>query len=158
MAYRQEDRNFDKGYGVILSGAKKQVYKKDAEIDLVEHILASDCVRLKEQYQEYCLDNEYSEESEIAKREFVEDFIDEDTFCGEGLGGMLAVFLNETECNGEQFFYYRDCCMYLSACVPVNEKSRDALPTQEDVKKFFEKHLNPLLVQPLPCGWVFVDD
>lgn len=156
--YRQEDRNFDKGYGVILAGGKKKVFKENAERELIERILISDCDRLKEQYLEYCQDFEYSPESEIAKREFVEDFRDEDTFCGDGLGGMLAVFLNETECNGEQFFYYRDCCLYLSACVPVNEKSRDALPTQEDVRKIFERYLNPLLIQPLPCGWVFVDD
>ena len=158
MAFRQEDRNFDKGYGVILAGSKKQLFKENAKNELVEHILSSGCDRLTEQYQEYCRDNEYSEESEIAKREFVEDFDDEDTFCGNGIGGLLAVFLNETECKGEQFFCYRDCCLYLSACVPIDKESRDALPTQEDVKKFFGKHLNPLLVQPLPCGWVFVDD
>lgn len=155
MSFHQQENTSDKGYGVILAGMKNKIWKPIAAVELMDTILISNCASLKEQYEEYCKDNEYSPEGEVGKREFVEDFEAEDGINDGGIGGLLAEFFNETACGGKQFFYYMDRCLYVTACVPVDKESREHIPTQEDIHRLFGRYLNPLLVEPLEINWVY---
>ena len=155
MGMRQHECTTDKGYGVVLAGLQSKIWKPNAAVTLVDSILTSGCDSLKAEFEEYCADNEYSPEDEVGKREFVEDYEVEDGIYDGGIGGLMAVFLNEEACKGHQFFCFMDSCLYVTACVPVDSESRVLIPTQENISRLFGRYLNPLLVEPLEINWVY---
>lgn len=135
----------DKGFGIVTSNLH---WKPDSNQLLISMIREKDPELYKE-YEEFMEDSrgEFDFE-EDATADFLENW-EEDNGMFSGYLGLLAFLINQEEYDGDDRFYYRDCCLYVSAMVPVNDDDRKTIPTQQEINKHLAAYLNPLLKEPV---------
>lgn len=143
---------FDKGYGVVLSQCK---FREDAPVILMQRFgLEND--EILEQFHDFCGNYGHNMDDPDAMREFVGIY--EDDFVGCDLGGLLARVINDAEFGGAEYFITRDCCLYVSAAVPVDDEDRKAMPTQKEIQSYLAAYMAPLLKEPAVIDWVEVEE
>lgn len=135
------------GYGVNLS---QEIFKEDAAVLLLDRAFDMGNDELYHKHTVFCDNYGYSFESLPGKGEFVQTF--EDDYTGCGLGGLLARVINDAAFEGEDYFLYKDGCLYIKAEIPFDEEEKQAIPTVKDIQCLLAEYLNPLLNHPCsPC-------
>ena len=142
----------DKGYGSILSNC---TFKPDASCILMDQFALENDEILHEFYI-FCENYGYSSTEAEAREDFVRSY--EDDLVGYGMEGLLARVIDDAEFEGEEYFLYRDECIYVSAMIPVDEVDKQSMPTQKDIRTLLEKYLFPLLEAPAEVEWVDILD
>lgn len=146
----------DKGYGVLI--ANNNTLIENACEKIVDMVLTGNDVDLKEDYLQFCEDDGLAPDSKEAKEDFAATYESWTGFNDGGPIGLLADIINSKECRNDCVFYWIDDYLYVSARVPLDEKSKNSMLTQEDIRRILGKYLNPLLSEgEIELDWIYVD-
>ena len=137
------------GYGIDVS----HLHLKDnaAFLILQEHMPNT----IGEYYRDTCCDdngNIFSLTPNTAKM-FAEDY-ENDTYCYRGFWGMLTDIINEERDLTGYCFTFEDQCLYVPSHVPEDNQSKEAMLTQQDVKRILEFYLRIVTDDPLNFSFV----
>ena len=136
-------------YGVNTDS--KIRWKENASIIFMDEFYLKDDNN-KKTYVTYCEDNDLDPEDTESKEEFVENYENE-TYCWHGLEGLIADHINDCECNHNVVFRHDYYILGVMPRIPENNKERDTMLTQENIKILLTKYLNPLLEEPVIIDW-----
>ena len=145
---------YEHGYGVDLSTDK--IKWKIGVNEIIVDQFVSRMTAFKNVYTQYCKDNDLDPNDKESKENFVDDFTDDSDYGYDGLEGLIINIIN-TYVNATGFnakFQYEDCCIYLPAYIPIDEKDKEKSLTVQDIQRILAIHLNPLLEEPAPMTWL----
>lgn len=135
------------GYGVVFSQAS---FKEDAAALLLERAFDMGNDGLYHMHSIFCDNYGYSYDSRDGMKEYVEFF--EDDYTGCGLGALLARVIDDAAFEGEDYFVFKDNCLYVKAEIPIDDEDKQRMPTVKDIQRLLSVYLNPLLESPCsPC-------
>lgn len=129
---------YDFGYGVDASGVD---FKLGAAKYAFENFASP---RLREEFNQFCEDNEDLVEDGTAAEVFVEAF-ENSVYYSNGIEAFLVACINDNECSGEDVFFNEDCCIYVPARIPEDDKAKEKMLTQERIREILARYLNPLV-------------
>lgn len=136
------------GYGVHHT---KITWKKDVEGILVK-ILLEKTKYIREICEEFYRD---TDDAENAAEDFVRQY-ENDMFLWGGTEGLLCDIINEAEFCGRPIFKVEDCCIYVPAYIPVDEKDKALYPTREQIDSILSGYLEDLAVSRQEAEWLTI--
>lgn len=136
------------GYGVDYT---KIIWKNNVE-DLLVKTAVEKTEYIREMYEEFCRD---TDDAKNAAEDFVRQY-ENDMFLWGGTEGLLCDIINETEFCGRPIFKVGDCCIYVPAYIPVDEKDKALLPTREQIDSILSGYLKDLAVSRPKAEWLTI--
>ena len=138
------------GYGIDTS--KLHLKENAAFILLQDHMPES----IGDYYRDICTtnDGEIMSLTPATAQMFAEEY-QNDTYCYRGFWGMLTDIINEERNLINYYFSYEDGCIYIPSHVPEDNASKNAMLTQQDIRRILSSYLQ--LVTDDPLHFTFVE-
>jgi hypothetical protein len=136
------------GYGVNYT---KITWKKDVK-DILVKTAVEKTEYIRKMYEEFCSDTDNTEK---AAEDFTRQY-ENDMFLWGGTEGLLCDIINETEFCGRPIFKVEDCCIYVPAYIPVDEKDKALRPTREQIDSILSGYLKDLTVSRPEAEWLTI--
>ena len=141
----------DQGYGMAYDTAK---WNKNAITEFFNEFL-NESVLLKEKYEDYCDDNKLDPDAGFDEN-FADDYENE-TYLWDGFEGLITDVINDIEFNNETVFRDEDCCIYVPAYIPLDEKDKAKRPTRKDIERILKTYVGPFLQKPQKIEWLEIN-
>jgi hypothetical protein len=112
--------------------------------DLLYEMISETNSDLNEKIEDFYRTNE---EDYISKEESFYDFCEEyyeNNNCHTGWEVVLTDFINEMECNKDQFVY-EDCAIHVPFDIPKDNEAKKSMLTKHDIERILETYLQPLV-------------
>lgn len=139
------NRYYD-AFGVDMSNAQlKSGMDENDPYTMLYRKIKKSAPSLSKEIEEFYKANEgdYSEEL-YSFYDFCEDWFEDAAILTTGIESVICTMINEICFQGNTIFRYDDCAIHVPAYIPADKKSKEIMPTQEDIKTIIATHIQPL--------------